>query len=187
MIIRTLAPWVNVSTVTIGVPKSCTSSRRSRLRGSDVLTKSTISALPCWRMSMPVELSDRSTTMRPFAVGAAPEVDVAQRVLDVAGPRLGEPLHDLRLGVQLLALVEQRHQHGVALDLRLERLRPVEVEDDARPVARLDHVDAAQRDVVDRALRGAEAVAGVEKVERDARRRRDREARGRIGRRRSSA
>ena len=54
--------------------------------------------------------------MRPFAVRAAAEVDVAQRVRDVARPRLGEALHDLRLGVEPLALVDQRDEHGVAVD-----------------------------------------------------------------------
>ena len=70
--------------------------------------------------------------------------------------------------------------------LRRERLRLVEVEHDARAVAGLDHVEAAQGGLVDRPLRGAEAVAGVEEVERDARRARDGEAGGRIGGRRSS-
>ena len=116
-----------------------------------------------------------------LAVRAAAEIDVAQRVLRVAGPRLGEPLDRLRLGVQLVALVDQRHQHRVALDLRFERLRPVEIEDDARPVAGLDHVDAAQRDILDRPLRRAETVARIEEIEGDPRRRRDGEARGRIG------
>ena len=136
---------------------------------------------------MPVAAVGQVDDDAPLAVGAAAEVDVAQRVLDVARARLGEPLHDLRLGVELLALVEQRHQHRVALDRGLERLRPVEVEHDARAVAGLDHVDAAQRGIVDLALRGAETVGGVEEVERDARRARDREARRRIRRRRSSA
>ena len=44
-----------------------------------------------------------------FAVAAAPEVHVAQHVLDVAGPGLGEALDHLRRRVERLALVEQRH------------------------------------------------------------------------------
>ena len=63
--IRTLPPCLNVSTVRMGVAKSCTSSRRSRFLGSDVLMKSTISTLPCCLMSIPVAASDRSTTIRP--------------------------------------------------------------------------------------------------------------------------
>ncbi len=62
---RAFAPCANVSIDTTGVPKSCTSSRRSRLRGSEALMKSTISWRPCWRMSMPVALSERSTMIRP--------------------------------------------------------------------------------------------------------------------------
>ena len=49
--------------VATGVAKSATSSRRSRFRGSAVLRKSTTSVRPCWRISMPVELSERSTMM----------------------------------------------------------------------------------------------------------------------------
>jgi hypothetical protein len=64
----------------------------------------------------------------------APEVDVAKRVLDVAGTRFGELLHDLLLRVELLALVEERDHDRIALDLRFERLRPIQVEDDARAV-----------------------------------------------------
>ena len=94
---------------------------------------------------MPVELSDRSTTIRPSPFVPRRKSTSRSVCCDVAGPRLGEALHRLRLGVELLALVEQRDQDGVALDLRLERLRPVEVEHDARPVAGLDHVEAAQR------------------------------------------
>ncbi len=116
-----------------------------------------------------------------LAVRAAAEIDVAQRVLRVAGARLGESLHRLLLGVELIALVDESHQHGVALDLCFERLRPVEIEDDTRPVAGLDHVDAAQRDVLDQPLGRAETIAGVDEIESDPRRRRDREARGRIG------
>ena len=48
-----------------------------------------------------------------FTTATAAEVDVAQRVLDVGGTRLGEALHDLRACVLLVALVEQRHEHGV--------------------------------------------------------------------------
>ena len=94
---------------------------------------------------------------------------------------LREPLDRLLLRVELVALVDQRHLDDVAFDLRLERLRPVEVEDYASAVARLDHVDAAKRDVLDHPLRRPEAVDGVEEVERDARRRRDGETRRRVG------
>ena len=66
--------------------------------------------------------------------------------------------------------------HRVALDRGLERLRLVEVEHDARAVARLDHVQAAQRRFVHRALGRAQVVGRVEEVERDARRARDGEA-----------
>ena len=115
--------------------------------------KSTISDLPCWRMSMPVALSDRSTMIRPSPFLPRRKSMSRSVCCDVAGPRLGEALHRLRLGVELLALVEQRDQHGVALDRGREGLRPVEVQHHARPVAGLDHVEAAQRRVVDRALR----------------------------------
>ncbi len=62
---RVLPPWLNVSNETTGVPKSPTSRRRSRLRGTEVRRKSTIRVAPCWRMSMPVVLSERSTMIRP--------------------------------------------------------------------------------------------------------------------------
>ena len=176
MIIRALPPWLKVSTVTIGVPKSCTSSRRSRLRGSVVLMKSTISTLPCCRMSMPVELSERSTTIRPSPLAprrkstsrsvcwTSPGRDSAKRCTICALASSWSPWSNSVTSTALPSTV------------RLERLRPVEVEHDARAVAGLDHVDAAQRDVVDGALRRAEAVAGVEEVERDPRRSRDRES-----------
>ena len=169
------------------MPKSCTSSRRSRFlrqRGLDEVDDQHLALLADVDAGRGVGQVDDDPA---FAIRAAAEVDVAQRVLRVAGARLREPLHRLLLRVELVALVDQRHEHGVAFDLRLEGLRPVEIEDDARPVARLDHVDAAQRDVVDGPLRRAEAVGGVEEIEGDARRRRDGEARRRIGRRRSSA
>ena len=107
-----------------------------------------------------------------FAIAAAAEVDVAQRVLRLGGLRLGEALHGLLARADRL-LVGQRHDHRAAFDRGLERLRLVEVEHDARAVAGLDDVEAAQRGFVDRALRRAEAVGGVEEVERDPRRARD--------------
>src|SRR5882672_8694138 len=62
---RTFSPCWNVLTVVTGVPKSTTSRRRRRLSGSAVLMNSTMTFWPCWRMSMPVLVSERSTTTRP--------------------------------------------------------------------------------------------------------------------------
>ena len=62
---RTFSPCAKVLTVCTGVEKSTTSRRLRRFSGSAVLTNSTMMFCPCWRMSIPVEASDRSTTMRP--------------------------------------------------------------------------------------------------------------------------
>ena len=117
-----------------------------------------------------------------LAVAAATEVDVAHGVLHLARLGLGKALHILRarLGDRL---VVQRDQHRAALHPRVERLRTVEVEDDARAIARLDDVEAAQPRLVHGLDRGAEAVGRVEEVERDPRRARDGEGRRWIGRR----
>ena len=112
---------------------------------------------------MPVELSDRSTMIRPSPFLPRRKSTSRSACVDIARPRLGEALTPVRLGADGGRLVEQRDQHGVAFDLRLERLRLVEVEHDARPVARLDHVEAAQRRLADflRCVR-AEPVGRVE-------------------------
>ena len=52
-------------TVLTGVAKSTTSRRLRRLSGRVVLRKSTMMLWPCVRISMPVVVSVRSTTMRP--------------------------------------------------------------------------------------------------------------------------
>ena len=62
---RTFSPCANVLMVCTGVEKSTTSRRLRRESGSAVFTNSTIRFWPCWRISMPVVVSDRSTTMRP--------------------------------------------------------------------------------------------------------------------------
>jgi len=62
---RTFSPCWKVLTVLTGVPKSITSRRRRRLSGSEVLRNSTTRFWPCWRMSIPVVVSDISTTTRP--------------------------------------------------------------------------------------------------------------------------
>ena len=85
----------------------------------------------------------------PFAVATATEVDVAQRVLHLAGLGLGETLHGFRARPDGFLVVE-RHDDRVAFELGLERLRLVEIEHDARAIAGLDHVQAAQRGFVDR-------------------------------------
>jgi hypothetical protein len=151
--------------------------RRSRLRGTDVRMKSTMSCAPAGgcRCRSTGRTGRRHAAL---AVAAAAEVDVAQHVLDVARPRLGEALDLLRGRVEAVALVDQRDQHRVAFDVGLVGLRAVQVEHDARAVAGLDDVEAAERGVVDLALRRAEVVGRVEEVERDARRARDREPAG---------
>ena len=65
---------------------------------------------------MPVAVVGEVDDDAALAAAAATEVDVAQHVLRVAGTRFGEALHDLRARILLVGLVEQRDQHGVALD-----------------------------------------------------------------------
>ena len=117
-----------------------------------------------------------------FAIAPAPEINVAQSMSDFTRPRFRKPRYDLCFGARGAGrLIGQRHENGITLHLRVERLRLVQIEYDARPVACLHDIKASERRVAD-LLRGtAEAVAGVRKVERDARRVADREARGRIG------
>ena len=79
--IRALPPCSNVSTVTTGVLKSATSSRRSRLRGTDVFME-VDDQLPALLADVDAgvvvgEVDDDAA----FAVAAAAEIDVAQRVL----------------------------------------------------------------------------------------------------------
>ena len=62
---RTFSPCWKVLIVCTGVAKSTTSSRRRRLSGREVFRNSTMMFWPCCRMSMPVEVSARSTTTRP--------------------------------------------------------------------------------------------------------------------------
>ena len=167
MTIRAFGPCGKVSTVSTGVPKSCTSRRRceiARNRCFDEVDDEGGSLLVDVDARRVVGKVDDNA---PLAVAAAAEVDVAQAVLEVIGPRLGKTLHLLRLRDSLVALVKQRDQHRVALDVGFECLRRVEIEHDARAAARLDQVEAAQRGVIDRLLRGANAVGGVEEVERD--------------------
>src|SRR5207302_10414606 len=54
---------------------------------------------------------------------------------------------------------------------------------DARPVARLNDIESSERRIADLLRGAAESVGGVRKVERDAWRVRNREARGRVGQR----
>ena len=65
MSMRVLGPWLTRSTRRTGVAKSSTSRRRKRLRGAVVLIKSTMTFLPCSRISIPVLGEDRSTIIRP--------------------------------------------------------------------------------------------------------------------------
>jgi hypothetical protein len=120
-----------------------------------------------------------------LAVAAAAEIDVAKHVLLIGWRRFGKALDLLLPGLRHPgAAVRQRHHHGVAFDLRVERLRLVEAEHDARTLARLHELQAAQRGVVDGALVAGKAARRIEEIERDARRARDREAGRRVRRRR---
>ncbi len=169
---RVLPPCVKVSIVDTGVAKSATSSRRSRLRGNAVFRKSTTSVRPCWRISMPVVLSDRSTMMRPSPF--LPRRKSTSRRVCATSPGRASAKRDTtrRFGAAAAAaaLIGQGHQHGVAFDVGLEGLRLVEVEHHAGAVARLDDVDAAQGGVANILRRAAQAVAGIGKIERNARR-----------------
>ena len=105
-----------------------------------------------------------------FAVASAPEIDVAQSVSDFSRPRFGESRYDLRFGSRRTGcLIGQRHENGVALHQRSERLRLVQIEYDARPAASLDDIKAPERRIAD-LLRGAGRI-------------RDREASRRVGQR----
>jgi hypothetical protein len=116
-----------------------------------------------------------------LTVPAAAEIDVPQGVRNLARPGLGETRHHGRLGTgDRAALIGQRHQDGIALKVGLKGLRFVEVEHHARAVARLHDVDAAQGGIADVLRRAAQAIAGIGKIERDARRVGDRESRGRV-------
>ena len=78
---RTRSPLWNVETVCTGVPKSVTSRRRRRLSGSVERRNSTTRLWPCWRMSTPTWLLGQVDDDAAGAIGAAAEVDVAQRQL----------------------------------------------------------------------------------------------------------
>ena len=184
MTIRAFGPWLNVSTLITGVPKSCTSRRRSRLRGSEVFAKSTISVRPCWRMSMPVEASERSTTIRPRRCGRGGSRRRAARAARRPGRASAK-----RCTICCLASSCSDWSYSVTSTLLpstcvskvagLLRLNTTRVRLPAWMTLRL-----RSDGVVDRALVAAEPVAGVEEVEGDPRRARDREAGGRIRRRR---
>ena len=121
---RALPPCANVSTVRTGVPKSLhveAALEVARQRGLEEVDDQLPALLADVDAGRGVGEVDDDPAL---AAAAAAEVDVAQRVLHVAGPRLGEALHDL-LARSSAGLVGQRDQHGVALDRRLERLRPV--------------------------------------------------------------
>ncbi len=79
---RTLAPCCVVLTIAIGVPKSVTSRRRRSDSGALAFRKSTITRLPCSRISTLVFGSDRSTSTRPSP--SAPRRKSSER--SVRGP-----------------------------------------------------------------------------------------------------
>ena len=165
------------------MPKSATSRRRSRLRGTVVLRKSTTSVRPCWRMSMPVELSDRSTTRRPSPLRPRRKSTSRSACCDLAGLRLGEALHASRVPGRIASwsfsvTTTVLPSTCVSNDCGLLRLNTTRVRLPAWITLRLRRAASSTG-----ALRRAEAVGGVEEVERDARRARDGEARRRIGRR----
>ena len=140
---RALPPCSKVSTMRTGVPKSATSSRRSRLRGTLVLMEVDDRAVwPCWRMSMPVLVSDRSTTTRPSPLRPRRKSTSRSACVLVGAARLGEALRRRRRGLARRgrAGVGQRDQDVVAFDLRVERLRLVQIEHDARAVAGLHDI-----------------------------------------------
>ena len=118
-----------------------------------------------------------------FTALAAPEIDVAQRMRRVVALGFGKALHLLGLCGRR-GLIRQRDQDRIALDVGLEGLRLVEVEHDARAIAGLDEVEAAQRRLRDLALRDAHAIGRIQKIEGDPRRALHGEPGGRIGRRR---
>ena len=144
---RALPPCAKVSTVTTGVPKSATSRRRSRLRGTEVLRKSTISVLALladvdagrWRRTGrrrcgPRRCGRGGSRRRAARAARRPACASAKRWTWSCA------------AASAVALVGQRHQRpSLPSTLRLERLRLVQVEHDARAVAGLDDVEAAQR------------------------------------------
>ena len=110
-----------------------------------------------------------------FAVTPATKVDVAQRMRGLAWACLGEAGYRRRLRGNGRRFAQRDHDR-IAFDLGFERLGLVQIENDARAIACLDDIDAAQRRITDFLRRATHAVAGVGKIKRDPRRIVDREA-----------
>ena len=145
-------PAVNVSTVTIGVPKSCDvepALEVARQRRLDEVDDQRLALLADVDAGRRCRTGRRRSGLRR----CAPRRKSTSRSACWTSPGRASAKRctvcALASSWSLWSI--QRHQHRVALDLRLERLRLVEVEHDARAVAGLDHVEAAQRGVVDRA------------------------------------
>jgi hypothetical protein len=167
---RTFSPcWKVLTVLTVEAPAQVLGQRRLEEVDDDVLPlRADVDA-----GAGVGQIDDDAALARP----AASEVDVADGVLRVVTP-FGK-VRDLRSrrGLHRHRLREGDH-HRVAVDGRLVRDRPAQVEDQTRALGALHHVHAAQLALADVLARPAERIDRVRKVECDARRTGD----GEVGR-----
>src|SRR5262249_20913015 len=117
-----------------------------------------------------------------FPRAAAPEVDVAQSMTLLTRLRFGKmSSHAARASHRSGAL--QGDEEGLAVDLRVVAQGARQIEHEARAVASLDYVDAAQVAFGDVLAGASQRAARIGEIERDSRWVVDGETRRRVGRR----
>ena len=113
-------------------------------------------------------------------VGAAPEVDIAQRGSPVGHPGLRERRGGRWTRTAGAGSRRDGDEHGFAVNLGIVCYGALEVQYHTGTIAHLNHVDAAQFTLADILTVAAERIDRVWKIERDSRRIRDQESGRRI-------